>query len=161
MSLTTFQFSVSIWEIIVRGSIVYWFLFLIFRLILRRDMGDVGIGDFLFVMIVADASQNAMSGDAKSIPDGLALISVLVVWNVLIDWLSFKNTWIRGLIEPPPLVLVRNGVLQTRAMRKEFITKEDILSKLREEGIEHLSQVRAMQLESDGQLSIIQRERPQ
>jgi uncharacterized membrane protein YcaP (DUF421 family) len=156
VDISIFHLSVPIWEIIIRGSIVYWFLFLIFRSILRRDMGDVGIGDFLFVVIVADASQNAMSGDAKSIPDGLALITVLVLWNLLIDWLSYKSTWVRKIMEAPAIPLVRNGVLQTKAMRKEFITKDDILTKLREEGIEKISDVKQMQLESDGQLSIIQ-----
>lgn len=155
MDTAAFSLSVPLWEIVIRGSIVYWFLFFIFRSILRRDMGSVGVGDFLFVVIVADASQNAMSGDAKSILDGLALISVLVFWNLLIDWLSYKNEWVRHVMEAPPLVLVRHGVLQTRAMRREFITKDDILAKLREEGIEHLSAVKQMQLESDGQLSII------
>jgi uncharacterized membrane protein YcaP (DUF421 family) len=118
-------------------------------------MGSVGVGDFLFVVIVADASQNAMSGDAKSIMDGLVLVSVLALWNILLDWLSYKHKWIRRMMEAPPLVLVRHGVLQTRAMRREFITKDDILAKLREDGIEHISTVKQMQLESDGQLSII------
>ena len=156
MDFSVFQLTVPLWEIILRGSVVYWFLFLIFRLILRRDMGNVGVGDFLFVVIVADASQNAMTGDAKSIADGLVLISVLVFWNVFIDWLSYTNTSVRKLMEAPPLILVRHGILQPRAMRREFITRDDSLAKLRENGIEDLSRVKQMQLESDGQLSIIQ-----
>lgn len=156
MDISAFQLSVPVTEIFLRGSIVYWFLFLIFRLILRRGMGNVGISDFLFVVIVADASQNAMSGDAKSVADGLVLISVLVLWDVLIDWLSYHHRWIKKLVQPPPLILVRKGVLQTRAMRKEFISRDEIYTKLREEGIEHLSQVKQLQLEPDGQLSIIQ-----
>lgn len=122
-------------------------------------MGNVGISDFLFVVIVADASQNAMSGDAKSVADGLVLISVLVLWDVLIDWLSYRSPRIRKLFTSPPLILVRNGVLQTQAMRKEFITRDEVFTKLREEGIEHLADVKQMQLESDGQLSIIQRDK--
>jgi uncharacterized membrane protein YcaP (DUF421 family) len=114
------------------------------------------MGDFLFVVIVADASQNAMTGEAKSIADGLVLISVLVFRNVLIDWLSYHPRWIKKLVQPHPLILVRKGVLQTRAMRKEFISRDEIYTKVREEGIEHLSQVKQLQLEPDGQLSIIQ-----
>lgn len=159
MDPSTFHLTLPVWEIIIRGTIVFWFLFLIFRSIMRRSMGDVGIGDFLFVVIVADASQNAMSGEAKSIPDGLLLISVLVFWNLLIDWLSFKSLWVRKIIEAPPITLVRNGKLQTKAMRREFITKDDIMAKLREEGIEKLMDVKQMQLESDGQISIVQHEK--
>lgn len=118
-------------------------------------MGNIGVGDFLFVVIIADASQNAMSGDAKSISDGFILILVLVFWNVLIDWLSYKYKWLRKMIEAPPLMLVKNGVFQTRAMRKEFITKDEILAKLREEGIEDISEVKQMQLEADGEISVV------
>ncbi|MGZ8271279.1 MAG: DUF421 domain-containing protein [Methylophilus sp.] len=150
-----FQLTVPFWEILIRGSIVYWFLFLIFRSILRRDMGNIGVGDFLFVVIIADASQNAMSGDAKSISDGLILILVLVFWNVFIDWLSYKSKWLRKVVEAPPLLLVKKGQFQTKAMRKEFITKDEILTKLREEGIENISDVKQMQLEADGEISII------
>lgn len=118
-------------------------------------MGNIGVGDFLFVVIIADASQNAMSGDAKSISDGFILILVLVFWNVLIDWLSYKYKWLRKMVEAPPLMLVKNGVFQTRAMRKEFITKDEILAKLREEGIEDISEVKQMQLEADGEISVV------
>ena len=83
MDSSTFLLTVPVWEIIIRGSIIYWFLFLIFRSILRRSMGSVGVSDFLFVVIIADASQNAMSGDAKSISDGMMLIAVLVFWNLM------------------------------------------------------------------------------
>ncbi|HSI28897.1 MAG: DUF421 domain-containing protein [Methylophilus sp.] len=155
MDSSTFLLTVPLWEIVLRGSIVYWFLFLIFRSILRRSMGSVGVSDFLFVVIIADASQNAMSGDAKSIADGLVLICVLVFWNLLIDWLSFKYTWMRRIVEAPPLVLVRNGVLQKKEMRKEFVTKEEIMAKLREEGIGNLSEVKQMQIEMDGEISVV------
>lgn len=156
MTLSAFEFTMPLCEILLRGSIIYWFLFLVFRTLLRRDLGNVGVGDFLFVVIVADASQNAMSGDAKSISDGLVLISVLVGWNLLIDWMSYTSPWMRRWLDAPPLVIVQHGVLQTRVMRKEFITKEEILAKLREAGIDDLAKVKRMQLESDGQLSIIQ-----
>lgn len=155
MDASTFLLTVPLWEIIIRGSIVYWFLFLIFRSILRRSMGSVGVSDFLFVVIIADASQNAMSGDAKSIADGLALITVLVFWNLLIDWLSFKYSWMRRIVEAPPLVLIRNGVLQKREMRKEFVTKDEIMAKLREEGIGNVSEVKQMQIEMDGEISVV------
>ncbi|KQT36395.1 hypothetical protein ASG24_07375 [Methylophilus sp. Leaf414] len=121
-------------------------------------MGSVGVSDFLFVVIIADASQNAMSGDSKSISDGLVLIAVLVFWNMLIDWLSFKYKWVRRMVEAPPLVLIKNGVLQLREMRKEFVTKDEIMAKLREEGIGQVSEVKQMQIEMDGEISVVRYE---
>lgn len=155
MDPALFKLTMPLTEILLRGSLVYWFLFMVFRTLLRRDLGNIGMGDVLFVVIVADASQNAMGGDAKSIADGLTLISVLVCWNLLFDWLSYTSPTLRRWLEAPPLVLVHHGVFQTRVMRRELITKQEILAKLREEGIEDITEVKLMQLETDGELSII------
>jgi hypothetical protein len=149
-------FSVSPVEIIIRGTLMYWFLFLLFRFLLRRDIGTVGIGDFLFVVIVADASQNAMSGDAKSVADGVLLVVTLVFWNFLIDYVSYKSALIRRFTEPPSVILVKNGKPVLRNMRREYITRSDLHAKMREEGIEDIAKVKEMRLESDGTISVIQ-----
>ena len=57
-----FEVHVPVPELVLRGTLVYWLLFLIFRFVLRRDVGAVGIADILLLVIVADAAQNAMSG---------------------------------------------------------------------------------------------------
>jgi uncharacterized membrane protein YcaP (DUF421 family) len=149
-------FSVSPAEIIIRGTLMYWFLFLLFRFLLRRDIGTVGIGDFLFVVIVADASQNAMSGDAKTVADGILLVITLVFWNFLIDYVSYKWALVRRFTEPPSVILVKNGKPVLRNMRREYITRSDLHAKMREEGIEDIAKVKEMRLESDGTISVIQ-----
>jgi uncharacterized membrane protein YcaP (DUF421 family) len=151
------EFSVSPIEILVRGTLTYWFLFFIFRFVVRRDVGSVGIADILILVIVADAAQNAMSGDYKSVPDGLLLVSTLIGWNVLLDWLSFRFAAIRRFAEPPPLRLVKNGRMLPRAMRKEFITEDELNSKLRQAGVDSIDQVKEAFIESDGQISVIKR----
>lgn len=152
---TLFTLSADPREIFLRGSIMFWFMFAIFRFILRRGIGAVGIGDFLFVAIVADASQNAMSSDYHSIIDGLVLIATLAFWNYLLDYLSFKFSTLRKFIEPGSLVLVKDGKLQRRNLQREFITTEEIYAKLREGGIPALSQVVEMRLETNGEISVV------
>jgi uncharacterized membrane protein YcaP (DUF421 family) len=142
-------------EIVLRGSLMYWFLFLVFRFILRRDVGALGIGDFLFVAIVADASQNAMSGDSKSVADGALLVATLVFWNYLFDFMSYKIPIARRFLESPPLLLVRDGQFLLKNMRHELITKDEIITKLREEGLESVTEVKKMYLESNGEISLI------
>jgi uncharacterized membrane protein YcaP (DUF421 family) len=152
-----FGLSVPLSEILVRGTVMYWFLFLVFRFVVRRDIGAVGIADMLVLVIVADAAQNAMAGEYTSITDGMVLVSTLIAWNVFLDWLSFRFSWLRRLAEPGPLMLIRNGRMLKRNMRIEFITEEELRSKLREEGVESLEQVKSAYMESDGQISIIQK----
>ena len=102
-----FGFSVAPLEMLVRGTLMYWFLFLIFRVILRRNVGSVGIADILVLVIIADAAQNGMAGEYKSVTDGCILIATIVFWNYLVDWLSYRWDFLRKLLEPQPLLLIR------------------------------------------------------
>lgn len=153
-----FTFSVSPWEIVVRGTVMFWLLFLIFRFVLRRDVGSLGIGDFLFVVIVADASQNAMSGDSKTILDGALLVFVLLVWNLVFDYAGYRFPMIRRFTESSSLLLVKRGQIQWHNLRREWITREELMAKLREEGLENMDEVKEMRLEPDGRISVIRRQ---
>jgi uncharacterized membrane protein YcaP (DUF421 family) len=143
------------WELVVRGSAMYWFLFLLFRLVLRRDVGALGIADVLLLVLIADAAQNAMAGGYESVGDGMVLVGTIAGWNLLMDWVSFRFPATRRLLEPGPLVLVRSGRLLRRNMRREFVTTDEIMGQLRQHGIEKLSQVKLASMEPDGSISII------
>ena len=151
------SFSVSPLEIIIRGTLIYLFLFVFFRFVLRRDAGNVGVGDFLLVVIIADASQNGMSGDSDTVPDALLLVVTLMAWNYVIDIASYHSTTLRKVLEPRPLILVKNGKLMRRNMRKEFVTTEEIEAKLRESNATSLNEIELMTMESDGEISVLKR----
>ncbi len=153
-----FGLSMPAVELVLRGSAIYWFLFAIFRLLIRRDVGSVGIADLLIVVLVADAAQNGMAGEYKSVTDGMVLISTLVAWNMLLDWLSFRFRIFRRLLEPQPLRLVKDGQLLLRNMRREFISEDELWAQLRQEGVDRLDQVKAVYLEADGNFSVIRKE---
>ena len=152
------HFTVPPLELFLRGTIMFWFLFLIFRLVLRRDIGSASVTDFLFVVILGDAAQNAMIGEGTSVSDGMVLVSTLVMWNYVIDALSYRYPAIDRLVSARKLCLIRDGKLQRRNLRKEFITVDEVHEKIREEGLEHIEQVKMMYMESDGEISIIKRE---
>jgi uncharacterized membrane protein YcaP (DUF421 family) len=153
-----FAFTVSPLELVLRGSLMYWALFVVFRFVLRRDVGALGISDFLFVVILGDAAQNAMIGDATSVTDGLVLIATLVFWSYPLDMLSFHVPLIQRFTSPPRLCLVKDGKPLRRSMRREFITDEELNAKIRQEGLEDLSGVKRLYLEADGEMSLIRNE---
>ncbi len=153
-----FGLSTPFFEIILRGSVVYWFLFIVFRFVIRRDVGAVGLADVLIIVLVADASQNAMAGEYTSVSDGLILIATLIGWNLLLDWLAFHFRGIRRFAEPASLLLVLNGRLLPKNMRKEFITEEELWVQLRQHGVQRLDEVKAVYLEPDGNFSVIMRD---
>ncbi|MBS1833834.1 MAG: DUF421 domain-containing protein [Acidobacteria bacterium] len=150
-----FDFQVSPWELIIRGTLMYWFLFLLFRFGLRRDAGSVGLADVLLVVIIADAAQNGLAGDYKSIPEGMLVVGTIAFWNVAIDWASFRSSAFRRFAQGSPRPLIHAGKLQRANLRRELISTEELMSKLREEGCDDVRQIKVAFLEPDGQISIV------
>jgi uncharacterized membrane protein YcaP (DUF421 family) len=141
-------------EIFIRGSVVFLFIFGAMR-IFRRQAGTIGISDLLVVVLIADAAQNAMASDYKSISDGLVLIITILFWNYVLDWLPFRFPRFRPLLEPAPIPLIRNGKLQAMEMRDQMLTEGEMMEQLREHGIETPDQVKLCYLDGDGHISVI------
>lgn len=150
-----FMFSLSPWELMIRGTLVFFFLFCLFRFFLHRDVGELGIADLLVLVIIADASQNAMSNEYKSVTDGIVLIGTIAVWSYLFNVLSFRYPWFRRFTSPGPLCLVRDGRKLRKNMRSQYITDEELSAMMRNHGIEDVTKIKRAYLESDGQLSVI------
>lgn len=146
--------TINVAEIFLRGTVIYLFLFFVLRL-LRRGAGALGISDFLVIVLIADAAQNAMASDYKSITEGLLLVGTIVFWDYLLDWLSYRFPRMHRVLRPKPLLLVEDGQLQRRNLKEEMITKEELMGQLREQGIEDIAEVRKCYLEADGQISVI------
>ena len=146
-------------EIFVRGSIVYLSLFFLLRFILKRQAGAVGISDLLVIVLVADAAQNGMAGDSKSITEALLLIVVIVLWDFFLDWLGFKSAFVGRILEPKPLLLIKDGKVIKKNLEKEFITDDELTSQLRQQGIAELSKIDECYLESNGRFSVLTRKK--
>lgn len=150
-----FSFTGSPLELVLRGTLMYWFLFIVLRFVLRRDIGSLGISDFLFVVILGDAAQSSMIGKATSAVDGMVLIATLVFWSYALDFMSFKFPAIQRFTAAPRLCLVHNGKRLRKNLRREFITDEELNAKIRQQGVEDIADVKFMYLEADGEMSLI------
>jgi len=106
-------------------------------------------------VLVADASQNAMAGEYRSITEGIVLVASIGFWDYLLDWLGYRYTVFERILRPAPVLLVRNGRFMRQNMKKEMITEEELLSQLREQGVDDPAHVRKCYLEGDGHLSVI------
>jgi uncharacterized membrane protein YcaP (DUF421 family) len=147
----------SFFEPILRGTIMYLALFLLFRVVIRRRVGAVGISDILLVVIIADAAQSGLSGEAKSITDALVVVGTIFFWNFVIDWLNFHVPALQGMLEPPPLPLIQHGRILRQNLRHEYITLDELKSRLREHGITDPAQVEKAYMESDGEVTVIKK----
>jgi uncharacterized membrane protein YcaP (DUF421 family) len=144
----------SLVEIFIRGTVIYLLLFFVLRF-LRRETGAIGIADLLVIVIIADAAQNAMAGEYKSITEGAVLVGTIVFWDYALDWLGYHFLLMQRLVRPAPLLLIQNGRMLRRNMRREMIAEEELMSQLREQGVEKVSDVKKCYLEGDGRISII------
>ena len=146
--------SVPIAETMVRGSCMYLALFVMLRFF-RRQTGSIGTADLLVLLLIADAAQNGMAGESKSVTEALVLIGVIILWDYVIDWLGFKSSFMAKILDPEPLVLVKNGRMMRRNMESEMITEDELMAQLRQQGIENIEQVKQCCLESSGDFSVI------
>ena len=144
----------SILEIVIRGTIMYLGMYGVLR-IFRRQAGTIGVADLLVIVVIADAAQNGMAGDSKSITEALLLIVVIVLWDFLLDWLGFKFTFVGRILEPKPLLLIEDGKVKQKNLDKEMITKDELMSQLRQQSIDDISTVRECYLESNGRFSVL------
>lgn len=144
----------SILEVLIRGTIMYLGMFVLLR-IFRRQAGAVGIADLLVIVVIADAAQNGMAGESKSITEALLLIVTIIAWDWMFDWLGFKSPFWARILEPQPLLLVKDGSMIAHNLEKEMITEDELTSQLRQQGVEDISTVKKVYLESNGHFSVL------
>ena len=149
------RFGVDPLELIVRGTAVYWFLFVLFRFVLRRDAGSVAVADIMLLVLIADASQNAMSGGYQTLADGAVVVLTLAAWNYLLDWVSYRSPGMRRVLQPAPLVLVRDGQVLRANLRRELVTMDELMAAMRLQGIDNIALVKSARMEADGLITVI------
>lgn len=150
---------VSVVEIVLRGSIVYLVLFVVMKVVLRRKSGGVAFTDLLVLVLIADASQNAMAAEYHSIADGLLLAGTLIFWSYALDWLAFRVPAIGRFVHPPKLPLIEDGRIVRGSLRQELLMEDELMTQLRLQGVEKVVEVRAAFMEGNGQVSVLRKEK--
>jgi uncharacterized membrane protein YcaP (DUF421 family) len=152
-----FGLTVSPLELVVRGTSMYLFLFVLFRVVIKRRVGAVGMADILVLVIISDAAQNGLSGEYTTVTEAFILVGTIVGWDVFFDWLAFQVPAFHAVLQPRPLLLIDQGRVLWRNLRKEFVTEMELRSKLREHGIEDPREVVRAYMEPDGAVTVIKR----
>ncbi|HVE49710.1 MAG TPA: YetF domain-containing protein [Casimicrobiaceae bacterium] len=153
-----FELTVNPMELFIRGTCIYLGLVLLFRFALQRDLIGLGVADFLFIALLADAAQNAMAGDYRTITDGAVLLGTLAFWNGVMIYATYHWRWARRLLEPPARELIRDGRIVRANLKREWITVDELMSQLRAKGIEDIASVKLAVLESSGEMAVLQKE---
>src|ERR1700712_1001131 len=126
--------TVSWWELILRGAIVYTLLILLLRLTGKRQIGQMAPFDLVLLLILSNALQNAMNGGDNSIVGGMISAISLVATNWLVGLLTYKSKRIEALVEGRPEMLIHNGKLFEKALHHTKLTRHELMTALREAG---------------------------
>lgn len=147
----------SLVELVLRGTIMYLAIFVLLRVVLKRQVGGIGTSDVLVVVLLAEVAGKGFGNDYKSVVEGMALVGTVLFWSYAVDWLQFRFPAVERLVREPKLKLVENGRLLRRNMATELVTVEELMTQLREKGVEKLADVKAAFMEADGRISIVPR----
>ena len=145
-------------ELVLRGTVIYLGILVVVRMLLRREAAAISLPDLLMVVLLSDAAQNAMADHYSSLTDGFILVGTIILWNYTLDRLAFHVPFFTRFVHPPPLPLVRNGQLLKRNMRMESISEDELMSQLRQAGVDDIAKVEVAHIEGDGRISVIKRE---
>lgn len=149
-----FVLEIPLLELFVRGSALYFVLLVLMRFMPRRTGGELATMDLAFLLLIAEAASNAF-GEYTSVAEGLILVVVLMGWNYLINAASYHFRWIEKLVSSRPIEIVRNGQLLRRNMRREFVTEEELMGALRQQGVDSIDQVKSATIEGEGAITVV------
>jgi len=147
--------SSSLLDIAFRTGIVYLALLLGLRLTGKRQAGQMTPFDFLLLLLLANAVQNAMTGSDVTLAGGLVAAATLFGLNMVVAFGVRRSSRAQQVVEGTPTILIRRGQIINSNLALEGITRDDLLRALREHGVETVEDVRSAILEVDGSVSVI------
>jgi uncharacterized membrane protein YcaP (DUF421 family) len=133
---------------------VYVALLVALRVFGKREIGQFTVFDLVFILLVANALQPAMTGPDSSLTGGIVLIVALVAANYLVGQLD-RIPVVHRVFTPAPAVVIKDGKYIDGAMEREGITQDEIDMAIREHGLEGAKDVRLAELEADGSISVV------
>ena len=143
-------------ESVIRAAVVYVVLMLLFRIAGKRSLAEITSFDLVLLLIISEATQQAMIDNDNSMTNALLLVSTLIGMNILLSVVTTRWKPFNRLLEDVPLVILRNGEPLRDRMRKERVDEEDILEAARaSQGLERLDQIKFAILERTGHITIV------
>jgi uncharacterized membrane protein YcaP (DUF421 family) len=144
-------------DLVIRATVVFFFIFLVTRVVGRRQLSDLEPFDFILLVVLGDLVQQGITQSDQSVTGTLTVISTIALLSVAVSWISFRSRRARLIAEGEPIVLVQNGRPVERNMRRERITLADIQAEARQAQIVSIGDIQWAILENDGRISCIPR----
>jgi uncharacterized membrane protein YcaP (DUF421 family) len=142
-------------DLTVRAVTLFFFVFLITRVIGRRELSSMEPFDLILLIVMGDAIQQGLTQDDYSVTGALIVIGTFAILQVLISYLSYRFPRLRPALDGEPLVIVQDGKAIERNMKRERITLEEVMVEARQQQVAALDDIAWAVLETSGKVSII------
>jgi uncharacterized membrane protein YcaP (DUF421 family) len=143
----------------LRVVVVYLLIVLIFRLMGKREIGELGVIDLVVFIMIADIAVIAIERYNESFFKPILPMGILVLIQIIFSHLSLRSRNFRKLVDGEPSIIIKDGKILEKQMKKQRYNFDDLLMQLRENNIRYISDVEFAILEPTGKLSVIKKEK--
>ena len=141
-------------NLIFKTIFMYFFIILVYRIMGKKEVGELSIVDLIVTVLIAELIALSIESKEKSVFVSVVPIIILVIVQMLISYITLKNSKIRDLIDGKPTIIIKNGKLNFSEMSKLRYSLDDLLTQLRLQGIKSIDKVKYAVLENNGNLSV-------
>jgi uncharacterized membrane protein YcaP (DUF421 family) len=145
-------------DIVIRAAVIFVFVYLLTRLLGRRELSSLEPFDLILLVVLGDLVQQGVTQNDSSLTGAILAISTIGLLTVALSYLSFKFKRLRPVLNGEPIVLVEDGKLIEDNLKRQRLTREEIGAEARLEGIAAIEDVRWAILETNGRISFVKRE---
>ena len=145
-------------DIVLRATVMFFVLFLLIRLLGKRELGQMTPFEFVVLVVLGDLIQQGVTHNDFSLTGATLAISTFAFWALLLSWTTYLFPRAKDLLEGTPRVVVRNGEIVNENLRRDRLTRDEILSEMRLAGIGRMSDVAWAILEPQGKMSFIRKD---
>lgn len=143
--------------LILRTAIVYGVIYFALRLAGKRQVSQMGAAELMALLLLSDAVQNSMVGNDNSVFGGIICAITLLGLSVALEYIGYRFRAAEDVIEGTPTIIIHRGKLCRSQLRREWLSRHELRSMLRKQGVQSPAEVDLAVLESDGSLSIIKK----
>src|SRR5919202_4689320 len=144
-------------DLVIRAIVLFCFIFLLTRVIGRRELSSLEPFDLILLIVLGDAIQHGLTQDDYSVTGAMIVIGTLAGLQVFTSYLSFRVPLLRPVLEGEPIVVVEDGKPIERNLRRERMTVEEVLGEARQQQISSLDEIQWAVLETSGTISFIKK----
>jgi uncharacterized membrane protein YcaP (DUF421 family) len=145
-------------DLVLRTVVIFFLIFVVTRAVGRRELSSMEPFDLILLVVIGDLVQQGVTQSDYSLTGAATVIATIALLVVGTAYLSFRFRRLRPLLEGDPILLISNGRILERSLRRQRLTVEELEAEARQSSIGSLDDVRFAVLESNGRISFLQKE---